>query len=77
MGAAGLLKAFDEGRRQPFNGNRRHQTPADVLKATAEGKLLAEVADPPGKGWPRDPEERLQTPQGVAAGAALAQRGDH
>lgn len=77
MGAAGLLKPLDEGARQPFNGHRRQQTPADTLKATAVGKLLPEVADPSGKGWAREPEEHVQTPHGVATGSALAQRADH
>jgi len=77
MGVAGLLKPLDEGARQPFNGHRGHQTPADALKAPAVGKLLPEVADPSGKGWPRESEEHVQTPDGVATGSALAQRADH
>ena len=76
MIAAGLLKPLDEGTRKLCNGNRRQKPPANTLKVPAVGKLLSEVTAPSGKGWPREPEERLQTTYGVAAGATLAQRGD-
>ena len=55
-------------------GIRRPRTP---LKAPAMGKLLPEVADPSGKSWPRESEEHVQTPDGVATGSALAKRADH
>lgn len=77
MLAAGLYKPLHQAAGQRLDCNRRHQSPAKALKASALGKLLSEVAAPAGKGWPGEPEERLQTASSVAAGATLAKRRDH
>lgn len=77
MLAAGLYKPLDQAAGQRLDCNRRHQPPAEALKASALRKFFSEVAAPSGKGWPGEPEECLQTAGGVAAGAALAKCRDH
>jgi hypothetical protein len=77
MLAPGPYKPLHQGPGQLLDGNRRHQAPGESSKAQTMRKLLPEVADPAGKGWPRETKEGLQAADRIAPVSALTQGRDH